>query len=97
MYAIYSFTFPLKSMEKPLMYDTWAPFQQYNSPIYEFSVIFQVFVSIFCLVTYIAHTNVMFKLIVFGSMMFEMLQNDISSIFSKFYPENAIEIRYRCI
>lgn len=90
MYATYSFMFPLESMEKPLMYDTWAPFQQFNSPAYELSIIFQVFVTYFCLVTFIAHTNVMFKLIVFGSIMFEMLQNDISSIFSEFYPATAI-------
>ena len=90
MYAIYSFTFPMKSMERPLMYDTWAPFHQFYSPVYECSVIFQVTVSYFCLVTYIEQTNVMFKLIVFGSMMFEMLQNDISSIFSEYY---SIETR----
>lgn len=93
MFAIYSFMFPLESMEKPLMYDTWAPFQQFNSPAYELSILFQVLVTYFCLIAFIEHTNIMFKLIVFGSILFEMLQNDISSIFSEFYPATAIENR----
>lgn len=94
MYATYSFVFPLSSMEKPLMYDTWAPFQQYKSPVYELTVLYQVFVTLICLVTYIAYTNILFKLIIFGSMMFQMLQNDVSSIFTEFYPATAIVNRW---
>lgn len=47
MYVIFAYVYPAQISKKPLTYDTWAPFDQFSSPFYEVSYIFQVNTNIF--------------------------------------------------
>ncbi|GAB0091987.1 hypothetical protein DMENIID0001_069160 [Sergentomyia squamirostris] len=69
------------------IYKTWAPFDQFRTPIYQLVIFFQFSVTITCVLIYMPWMTLMIKFTVFGATLYKCITNSAIKSFEDFFQK----------
>ncbi|XP_055548247.1 odorant receptor Or2-like [Wyeomyia smithii] len=91
LYCSFGFILSNKDGSRRMIYDTWAPFDQQQTPFFELTCAFHIFVTGVCLFFHLATNNLCIQTLMFSVSLFNVLIERLSMIFEN--VERLYEVR----